>query len=188
MGLWACCPKNWQTRRAARWKQWHPDRDGQAERSLCPVEERTAHSSPFGRRITSFPGVEESVRVKGRAQRGRDPPGAEGNKRKGEIGRRKSPKVLPETCHPGRVGHHLLHSLPHSLPPSFSQCLLPASRQGEPGAKSCWLASLWWPRDKEGETFSSTPLPHSIVVQIGNKGMLSSHTPLSLASPPRPKV
>lgn len=47
-------------------------RDGQAEGSLCPVEERTAQRSPFARRITSFSGMEESGRVKGRAPRGRE--------------------------------------------------------------------------------------------------------------------
>lgn len=115
-------------RRAARWKRWHPDRDGQAERSLCPAEERTAHRSPFARRITSFPGMEDSVWVKGRVQRGREPPGAEGKKRKGETGRRKSPIGLPETCHPGRVGHPAA-SLPPSLSPSLLFPLLAACQQ-----------------------------------------------------------
>lgn len=120
-------------------------RDGQAERgvrlpsggkdstqvTLCPQN----HEFPWHGGVS----LGEGEGSKGQGTR----PVAEGKRRKREIGRRKSPTGLPETCHPGRVGQQLLHSLPHSLPPSSSQCLLTASRQGEPGARSCWLASLW---------------------------------------------
>lgn len=109
--------------------------------------------------------------------------GAEGRRKKGEIGGRKSPTGLLETCHPGRVGHQL----PPSLCPSLlSQRLLPASRQGEPGARRCWLVSPWWPRDKKGEIL---PPPGSQLNSSPDReqGMLSSRIPPSLASPPRPR-
>lgn len=117
-GLWACCARNWQTRRAARGsggtqtERW-PGRGvplpsggkDSTKVTLCPQN----HKFPWHGGIWSGEG--EGSKGQGVT------PGAEGKKRKGEIGRRKSSTGLPETCHPGRVGHQLLHSLPPSLPP-----------------------------------------------------------------------
>lgn len=106
-----------------------------------------------------------------------DAPGAEGRRKKGEIGGGKSPAGLPETCHPGRVGHQ--------LPPSLlSQRLLPASRQGEPGARRCWLVSRGGQGTRKENHF---PPPSSIVLQAGSKGMFFSCIPCSLTSPHHPQ-
>lgn len=132
-------------------------RDGQAEGYLCPAEERTAHRSLFARRITSFSGEEESFWVKGRAQRGREPhQGQEERRERG--GRRKSPTGLPETCHPGRVGQQLLHSLTLSLPPLPSACCLPAGKESQgPG-----VAGLLPCGDQETRKETHFPPPHSL--------------------------
>lgn len=90
-------------------------RDGQAEGSLCPVEERTAQRSPFARRITSFPGMEESGRVKGRAPRGREL--HQGQKERRERGRLEGGKAQQACQKPAiQVGLGTSCFIP-SLPP-----------------------------------------------------------------------
>lgn len=105
-------------------------RDGQAEGSLCPVEERTPQRSPFARRITSFPGMEESGRVKGRAPRGREL--HQGQKERRERGRLEGGKAQQACQKPAiQVGLGTSCFIP-SLPPSSpSTCCLPAGKESQ---------------------------------------------------------
>lgn len=107
--------------------QW---RKGEGTGQPLPVKSRV---SPAWRSWLGWRGGLRGAQPAGRRTRGR------GKEEKGEIGGRKSPRGLPETCHPGRVGHQLPPSLPPSLPP----LPVPASRQGEPEARSCWLVAPW---------------------------------------------
>lgn len=155
---------------------------GQTGGFPCPVEERRACVSPFARRITSFPSMEECTWMEGRAQRGTA--GREthqGQREGGKRGRLEGEKAQ-QACQKPAIQVGLGTSC---LPPSSpSACCLPAAREslGPGGAGSCPVVA----KGQGRRTTFLLPAPRSIVLQAGSKGMLFSHIPSSFTSTHHP--